>query len=74
MKKHGIIRTLLVFSNQQKMNLLKRKVQIDWQTAMQFSQLIRNMPPMEPIFVKGRVFNSTINSRLKSYVNVRRFQ
>ena len=32
---------------------------------MQFSQLIRNMPPMEPIFVKGRVFNSTINSRLK---------
>jgi integrase len=43
----------------------KRKVQIDWQTAMQFSQLIRNMPPMEPIFVKGRVFNSTINSRLK---------
>lgn len=23
------------------------------------------MPPMEPIFVKGRVFNSTINNRLK---------
>lgn len=64
MKKHGIIRTPLVFQST-KNESSKRKVQIDWQTAMQFSQLIRNMPPMEPIFVRGRVFNSTINSRLK---------
>lgn len=63
-EKHGIIRTPLVFQST-KNESSKRKVQIDWQTAMQFSQLIRNMPPMEPIFVKGRVFNSTINSRLK---------
>lgn len=41
-----------------------RKVQLDWQTAMQFSQLIRNKDENEPIFVKGRVFNSTINNRL----------
>ena len=43
----------------------KRTLQIDWQTAMQFSQLIKNLDPEKPIFVKGRVFNSTINYRLK---------
>lgn len=43
----------------------KRKIQLDWQTAMQFSQLIKNLDMNEPIFVKGRVFNSTVNSRLK---------
>lgn len=42
-----------------------RKVQIDWQIAMQFSQLIKNLKPDQPIFVKSRVFNSTVNSRLK---------
>lgn len=42
-----------------------RKIQIDWQTAMQFSQLIKNLNPEKPIFVKKRVFNSTINNRLK---------
>ena len=43
----------------------KRTMQIDWQTAMQFSQLIKNLDPNKPIFVKNRVFNSTINNRLK---------
>ncbi|MFB0972099.1 MAG: tyrosine-type recombinase/integrase [Neofamilia sp.] len=43
----------------------KRTLQIDWQTAMQFSQLIKNLEPDKPIFVKNRVFNSTINYRLK---------
>ena len=43
----------------------KRTMQIDWQTAMQFSQLIKNLDPEKPIFVKNRVFNSTINYRLK---------
>lgn len=42
-----------------------RKVQIDWQVAMQFSQLIKNLETDKPIFVKSRVFNSTINNRLK---------
>src|SRR5699024_4842029 len=36
----------------------KRKVIMDWQVAMQFSQMIRELNPEEPIFVKGRVFNS----------------
>lgn len=43
----------------------KRTMQIDWQTAMQFSQLIKNLDLEKPIFVKNRVFNSTINYRLK---------
>lgn len=43
----------------------KRKIQLDWQIAMQFSQLIKGMDHEKPIFVKGRVFNSTINNRLK---------
>lgn len=42
-----------------------RKIQIDWQLAMQFSQLIKAKEPDKPIFVKSRVFNSTINNRLK---------
>ncbi|HBM4627321.1 TPA: site-specific integrase, partial [Listeria innocua] len=41
-----------------------RKIQIDWQLAMQFSQLIKTKDPDKPIFVKSRVFNSTINNRL----------
>ncbi len=42
-----------------------RKVQVDWQLSMQFSQLIRNRPENAPVFVNRRVFNSTINNRLK---------
>lgn len=42
-----------------------RKIQLDWQTAMQFSQLIKNLPLKDPIFIKKRVFNSTINKRLQ---------
>ena len=41
-----------------------RKVQLDWQIAMQFSQMVKNLPENEPIFVKQRVFNSTVNNRL----------
>ncbi|WP_440894798.1 tyrosine-type recombinase/integrase [Amphibacillus sp. Q70] len=44
----------------------KRKVQLDWQIAIQFSQLIKNMDIDETVFVKGRVFNSTVNNRLKA--------
>lgn len=43
----------------------KRKIQLDWQLAMQFSQLIKDLPNEQPIFVKGRVFNSTVNNRLQ---------
>jgi len=43
-----------------------RKVQLDWKTAMQFSQLTKNKDIEKPIFVNGRVFNSTVNNRLKA--------
>ena len=43
----------------------KRKIQLDWQTAMQFSQLIKGLPEDKPIFIKKRVFNSTVNNRLQ---------
>lgn len=42
-----------------------RKIQMDWQLAMQFSKMISNLEHDKPIFVKGRVYNSTINKRLE---------
>lgn len=44
----------------------KRKVQIDWQTVMQFSELVKDLPKDKPIFVKGnkKIYNSTINDKL----------
>ncbi len=41
-----------------------RKIQIDWQTVIQFSELIKNLPDDQPIFVNGKVYNSTINDLL----------
>lgn len=42
-----------------------RKLSIDWQTSMHFCHLIKGLDPEQPIFVKKRVFNSTVNNRLK---------
>ncbi len=44
-----------------------RKVQIDWQTVIQFSQLIKDLPEDKLIFVKGKVYNSTVNGVLERY-------
>ena len=44
-----------------------RKVQLDWKLCMQFNTLLRDFPDGTPIFVKKRVFNSTVNNRLKQY-------
>ena len=41
-----------------------RKIPLDWQTVMQFAQLIKSLPEDEPIFVKGKIYNSTVNERL----------
>lgn len=42
-----------------------RKIQIDWQTVIQFSELVKRMPPNEPIFVqKTHIYNSTVNDIL----------
>ncbi|MFT8670024.1 MAG: site-specific integrase [Liquorilactobacillus hordei] len=44
-----------------------RKIQIDWQTAIQFTELIKGLPENEPIFVHGKVWNSTPNKRLEKH-------
>lgn len=44
-----------------------RKVQIDWQTVIQFSELIKGLPDDKPIFVNGKVYNSTVNDILARY-------
>ena len=44
----------------------KRTLSVDPQLSRQFSKLIKGLPADEPIFVSGRVFNSTVNSRLKA--------
>lgn len=44
-----------------------RKIQLDWQTIIKFSELIKGLPDDKPIFVNGRVFNSTINGLLERY-------
>ena len=41
-----------------------RKIQIDWQTVIQFSELIKGLPQDKPIFVDGKVYNSTVNDIL----------
>lgn len=42
-----------------------RKIQIDWQTVVQFSELIKEKPGDEPLFITCKVYNSTVNDVLK---------
>lgn len=44
-----------------------RKVQIDWQTVIQFSELLKGLPEDKPIFTKNKVYNSTVNDILTRY-------
>lgn len=41
-----------------------RKIQIDWYTTSQFVRLIKGVNNEEPIFVNGKVYNSTVNNLL----------
>lgn len=41
-----------------------RKIQIDWQLIIQFSTLVKDLPKDQPIFVYGKVYNSTVNDIL----------
>ena len=43
-----------------------RKIQLDWQTVIQFSQLVKNKPENEPIFtsLNPKIYNSTVNDAL----------
>ncbi|GAB2023324.1 site-specific integrase [Pseudolactococcus yaeyamensis] len=44
-----------------------RKIQMDWQLIIQFSELVKNVSEDAPIFVKGKIFNSTVNSHLERH-------
>lgn len=44
-----------------------RKIQIDWQTVIQFSELVKGLPEDKPIFVDGKVYNSTVNDILSRH-------
>lgn len=42
-----------------------RKIQIDWQIVVKFSELVKGMPEDEPIFVgDSKIYNSTVNDVL----------
>ena len=42
-----------------------RKIQIDWQIVVKFSELVKKLPPDEPIFVtESKIYNSTVNDVL----------
>lgn len=41
-----------------------RKIPLDWQTVMQFAELLKKLPEDEPIFVHGKIYNSTVNNVL----------
>ena len=47
-----------------------RKIQIDWQTVIQFSELGKGLPQNEPLFVTGKMYNSTANDVLGRYCKV----
>ena len=45
-----------------------RKIQIDWQTVVRFSELVKDLPEDKPIFVtKEKVYNSTVNDVLERH-------
>lgn len=50
-----------------KNNSSVRKIQIDWQTVIQFAELVKGLPEDKPIFVKGKVYNSTVNDILSRH-------
>lgn len=41
-----------------------RKIELDWRTVAQFSELTKNLPRKDSIFAKGIVYNSTVNAQL----------
>ena len=43
----------------------RRILQIDPHLCRQFAKITDGLPPNEPIFIKGRVYNSTVNNRLE---------
>ena len=47
-----------------------RKIQIDWQIVVKFSELIKGLPEDKPIFVgETKIYNSTVNDALTRHCN-----
>lgn len=46
-----------------------RKIQIDWQTVIQFAGLLKGLPEDKTVFVNGKIYNSTINDILARHCN-----
>lgn len=44
-----------------------RKIPLDWQVSIQFAQLLKDLPSDQPIFVRKKVYNSTVNHVLGRY-------
>lgn len=44
-----------------------RKIKMDWHTVIQFSELLKGMPADKPIFVNGKIYNSTVNGVLSRH-------
>ena len=48
-----------------------RKIQIDWQIVVKFSELVKNLPEDKPIFVNDKkIYNSTVNDILSRHCKV----
>ena len=45
----------------------ERKVQLDWQTIIKFSELVKDMEDDKPIFINSKIYNSTINDILRRH-------
>lgn len=41
-----------------------RKIPLDWQTVIQFAELLRDIPEDKPIFINDKIYNSTANDIL----------
>lgn len=45
----------------------ERKVQLDWQTIIKFSELVKDLDQNKPIFINSKIYNSTINDILRRH-------
>lgn len=47
----------------------ERKIQLDWQTVIKFSEILKDKEIDQPIFTNKKIYNSTINDILKRHCN-----
>ena len=45
----------------------ERQVQLDWQTIIKFSELVKDLEQDKPIFINSKIYNSTINDILRRH-------